>query len=70
MANMTLEQYKLYVEELTGGLNGCQVKMGGTCHRPDIQLYNDSCDTCEFFLFCLCRNKKSPTNKKTNKSHS
>lgn len=65
---MTMEQYKLYVEELTGGKNGCQIQYGGTCHRPDILLRELICDTCELVMYCLCKNKKtsdSTKNKKT-----
>lgn len=49
-----------YVEDATGGPNGCQRPMGGTCVRPDVYLtYNDkACDGCDYFEFCACVNKR------------
>ncbi len=53
------EAFKLHVEDITGGPNGCQIKMGGTCQRPDIFLGNKTfCDGCEYYKFCLCSNKR------------
>jgi DNA-binding transcriptional MerR regulator len=53
---------KTWVEEMTGGANGCQVPYGGTCIRPDIYYnheYNTSgrCSPCPHNEYCLCANK-------------
>ena len=55
--NMTDQQY---IEEATGGKDGCQIGLGGTCHRPDIFLShnNRACDGCPYYEYCLCYNKR------------
>lgn len=56
---ITRDEYKLYVEEMTGGQNQCQIPYGGTCQRPDILLNNGKyCDLCEYSEFCLCASKR------------
>ena len=49
-----------YIEEATGGKDGCQIEMGGTCHRPDIFLSvnNRACDGCPYYDYCLCYNRR------------
>jgi hypothetical protein len=54
---------KTWVEEMTGGKDGCQVPYGGTCLRPDIYFDNEysrepRCSPCEYKEFCLCANKR------------
>ena len=47
-----------YIEEMTGGPNGCQIHNGGTCHRPDIYYnYDKQCNICPYYKYCLCINK-------------
>ena len=58
MKYVTREEYQKYVEEMTGGPNGCQVERGGVCHRPDIRTVAGFCDDCEFVEFCLVKGKK------------
>ena len=58
------DSLKSYVEEMTGGKDGCQVSYGGTCIRPDIYFDNEyskepRCSPCEYKEFCLCANKKA-----------
>ena len=62
-ANMTERQY---IEYATGGPNNCQVEFGGTCARPDIFLSwnNKACDGCDYYIHCLCYNKRLSTDKK------
>jgi len=51
--------FEAWVKEFTGGPNGCQVVIGGTCVRPDIFFANDkTCDNCECHPYCLCRSKR------------
>jgi len=57
------DSLKSYVEEMTGGKDGCQVPYGGTCLRPDIYFDNEyskepRCFPCEYKEFCLCANKR------------
>ena len=48
-----------YIEWATGGPNGSQVKMGGTCMRPDIFIDNDYyCDECWYYEHCMCSQKR------------
>ena len=56
-ANMTDRQY---IQEATGGQNGCQIELGGTCQRPDILLSvnNRACDGCPYYEHCLCYNRR------------
>ena len=56
-SNMTEQQY---IEDATGGKDGCQIGLGGTCHRPDIFLSvnNRACDGCPYYEYCLCYNKR------------
>ena len=62
-ANMTDQQY---IEEATGGKDGCQRELGGTCHRPDIFLSwnNRACDGCPYYKYCLCYNRRLSHEKK------
>lgn len=64
--NMTFQQH---VEEMSGGPDGCQRALGGTCHRPDVFLsWNDrACNDCPYFEFCLCDNKRLSHEKKRKK---
>jgi len=53
---------KTYVEEMTGGKDGCQIPYGGTCIRPDIYFDNEyskepRCAPCPYVEHCLCSNK-------------
>jgi len=57
------DSLRAYVEEMTGGKNGCQVSQGGTCIRPDIYFDNEfnkqgNCYPCPYKDFCLVSNKK------------
>jgi hypothetical protein len=57
------DSFKAYVEEMTGGKDGCQVPYGGTCLRPDTYYDNEyskepRCSPCEYKEFCLCVNKR------------
>jgi hypothetical protein len=48
-----------YIEWATGGKDGCQVPLGGTCQRPDIFIGNGKyCDGCDYLEFCLCDKKR------------
>lgn len=58
-----------YIEWLTGGPNGVQRYMGGTCHRPDIRVNNSKlCEywdnsiggvrNCPYWDHCCVDNKK------------
>jgi len=47
MAITTEADFKVWVEDMTGG------GRGGTCHRPDIASY-DVCDDCPLTKYCLC----------------
>ncbi len=54
---------KTWVEEMTGGPNGCQIPYGGTCIRPDIYYNNEyskegRCRPCPHHVYCLCTNKQ------------
>ena len=61
--SMTFEEQ---VIEMTGGPNGCQRALGGTCIRPDVFLtYNNkACDGCEYHEFCVCDTKRLSHEKK------
>ena len=54
---------KTWIQEMTGGKNGCQIPNGGTCIRPDIY-YNHEfdktgrCTPCPYHEHCLCRSKE------------
>ena len=57
------DSLKSYVEEMTGGKDGCQIPSGGTCIRPDIYYDNEfnkagCCSPCEYKEFCLCASKR------------
>jgi hypothetical protein len=59
----TYDTLKHYVEEMTGGKDGCQLKQGGTCIRPDVYYDNEfnkegRCKPCPYNEFCLCSNKE------------
>lgn len=64
--SMTFEEH---VIEMTGGPNGCQKRLGGTCIRPDVFLtYNHrACDGCEYYEFCVCDNKRLSHEKRKKK---
>lgn len=56
------DNLKSYVEEMTGGKDGCQLALGGTCIRPDIYYDNEyskepRCAPCPYVEYCLCSNK-------------
>jgi hypothetical protein len=56
------DSLKSYVEEMTGGKDGCQVPYGGTCIRPDIYFDNEyskepRCAPCPYVEHCQCANK-------------
>jgi hypothetical protein len=58
------DSIKSYVEEMTGGKDGCQVSYGGTCIRPDIYFDNEfnragRCSPCPYVEHCLCSNKNN-----------
>ena len=61
--SMTFEEQ---VIEMTGGPDGCQRVLGGTCVRPDVFLThnNKACDGCEYYEFCVCDNKRLSHEKK------
>lgn len=61
--DMTFQEH---VVEMTGGPDGCQIEMGGTCARPDVYLsYNHkACDGCEYYEYCVCINKRLSHEKK------
>ena len=61
--SMTFEEQ---VIEMTGGPDGCQRVLGGTCIRPDVFLThnNKACDGCEYYEFCVCDNKRLSHEKK------
>lgn len=57
------DSLKSYVEEMTGGKDGCQIASGGTCIRPDIYYDNEfnkagCCSPCDYKEFCLCASKR------------
>ena len=53
------ESWKAYVENATGGPNGCQIKHGGTCQQPHIWFSNgEYCDNCTYYQYCLVGNKR------------
>lgn len=53
------DSWKSYVENATGGPNGCQVKYGGTCQQPHIWFSNgEFCDGCKYYPYCLVANKR------------
>lgn len=55
----TWGSFKLFVEEMTGGPNGCQISKGGTCQNPHIWFDNEEfCDGCTWFQFCLVSRKR------------
>ena len=64
--SMTFEEE---VIEMTGGPDGCQRVLGGTCVRPDIFLTHNhkACDGCEYYEFCVCDNKRLSHEKKRRK---
>lgn len=64
--SMTFEEE---VIEMTGGPDGCQRVLGGTCVRPDIFLTHNhkACDGCEYYEFCVCDNKRLSYEKKRRK---
>ena len=47
MAITTEADFKVWVEDMTGG------SRGGVCQRPDIASY-DVCDECPLTKYCLC----------------
>lgn len=56
------DSLKSYVEEMTGGKDGCQLSYGGTCIRPDIYFDNEyskepRCTPCPYVEYCQCANK-------------
>lgn len=60
----TFDSIKSYVEEMTGGKDGCQVSYGGTCIRPDIYFDNEynragRCSPCPYVEYCLCAGKNN-----------
>jgi hypothetical protein len=53
------DSWKSYVENATGGPNGCQIKHGGTCQQPHIWFGNgEYCDGCSYYQYCLVGNKR------------
>jgi len=53
------DSWKAYVENATGGPNGCQIKHGGTCQQPHIWFRNgEYCDGCKYYTYCLVSNKR------------
>lgn len=53
------DSWKTYVEHVTGGPNGCQVKHGGTCQQPHVWFSNgEHCDGCTYYKYCLVAGKR------------
>lgn len=58
-------EFKKYIEDITGGPDGVQLKMGGTCQQPQIKVGTGFCDGCDFVKYCLCPHKKLSNEKRS-----